>query len=182
MSPLEQRYRALLAWLPEPARSRWADDMTETFLAVATADDPEYAEFGSPSLRDRVDVARLVLRLRLGARGASVRAVATGRAVRLVALAGTVALASSALVGLVAAAWVHGSLPFVAAPDVGPGSPSGPPEAMVACVDLLTVVLAVCVVRGLGRHDRWRSSCWPARRRSRRACRPGSGSSTCCPS
>lgn len=36
MSPLEQRDRRLLTWLPEPARSRWADDMTETYLRSST--------------------------------------------------------------------------------------------------------------------------------------------------
>src|SRR3954447_1169729 len=94
MSPLEQRYRRLLQWLPEPARSRWADDMTETYLSVTTAGDPEYAEFGSPTVADRLDVARLALALRLGAPGASVRAVAAGRTVRLVAVACTGALGS----------------------------------------------------------------------------------------
>ncbi|KGH46757.1 hypothetical protein IN07_10400 [Modestobacter caceresii] len=149
MSPLEQRYRRLLTWLPEPARSRWADDMTETYLQVETADDPEYAEFGSPSLTDRLDVARLALRLRLGAPGASVRAVATGRTVRLVAVAGTVALASLALLGLLSTAALHGVLPLVDAPDVG-GTPGwGPGDAVSVVVRVLTVVLAVCAIRGL---------------------------------
>ncbi|MCZ2823213.1 MULTISPECIES: hypothetical protein [unclassified Modestobacter] len=149
MSPLEERYRRLLTWLPEPARSRWADDMTQTYLQVETADDPEYAEFGSPSLTDRLDVARLALRLRLGAPGASVRAVATGQTVRLVAVAGTVALASLALLGLFSTAWLHGALPLVDAPDVG-GTPGwGPWDALFTVVSVLTVALAVCAVRGL---------------------------------
>ncbi|MCZ2811118.1 hypothetical protein O2W15_06680 [Modestobacter sp. VKM Ac-2979] len=149
MSPLEQRYRRLLTWLPEPARSRWADDMTETYLQVETADDPEYAEFGSPSLTDRLDVARLALRLRLGAPGASVRAVATGRTVRLVAVAGTVALASLALLGLFSTAWLHGRLPFIDAPDLGDRLLWGPADAVHTVVSALTVALAVCAVRGL---------------------------------
>ncbi|MGY1838684.1 MULTISPECIES: hypothetical protein [unclassified Modestobacter] len=149
MSPLEVRYRRLLGWLPEPARSRWADDMTETYLSVTTADDPEYAEFGSPTVADRLDVARLALRLRLGAPGASVRAVATGGTVRLVAVAGTVALAAMALVGLVSTAWLHGALPFVDAPDVGGPVRWGPAEALRTLVGVLTVALAVCVLRGL---------------------------------
>ncbi|WP_222194669.1 hypothetical protein [Modestobacter italicus] len=148
MSPLEQRYRRLLTWLPEPARSRWADDMTETWLEATTADDPEYAEFGSPSLADRLDVARLALRLRLGAPGASVRAVATGRTVRLVAVAGTVALASMALMGLVTTAWLHGVLPLVDAPDLGPVR-WGPWDAVGAVSSGLTVALGVCALRGL---------------------------------
>jgi len=149
MSPLEERYRGLLAWLPEPARSRWADEMTETYLEATTADDPEYAEFGSPSPADRMDVARLALRLHLGAPGSSVRAVATGRVVRLVAVAGTVALASLALLGLASTAWLHGRLPFVDAPEVGGPVLWGPREAVGTVVSLLTVVLAVCAVRGL---------------------------------
>ena len=144
MSPLEQRYRRLLTWLPEPARSRWADDMTETWLEATTADDPEFAEFGSPSPTDRLDVARLALRLRLGAPGASVRAVATGRTVRLVALAGTAATASLALIGLVSTAWLHGALPAVARM---PGW--GAREALSTLVSALTVALWVCTVRGL---------------------------------
>ncbi|WP_164699749.1 hypothetical protein [Modestobacter sp. KNN46-3] len=149
MSPLEQRYRRLLTWLPEPARSRWADDMTETYLQVETADDPEYAEFGSPSLTDRLDVARLALRLRLGAPGASVRAVATGRTVRLVAVAGTVALASLGLLGLFSTAWLHGRLPFIDAPDLGGRLLWGPSYAVHTVVSALTVALAVCAARGL---------------------------------
>jgi hypothetical protein len=149
MSPLEERYRRLLSWLPEPARSRWADDMTETFLEVSTADDPEFADFGSPSVTDRLDVARLALRLRLDAPGASVRAVATGRTVRLVALAGTAVLAALALPGLVSTAWLHGALPGVAAPDVGGVQRWGPPEVLTALVGALTVALGVCTWRGL---------------------------------
>jgi len=148
MSPLEERYRRLLTWLPEPARSRWADDMTDTWLEATTADDPEFAEFGSPSAADRLDVARLALRLRLGAPGASVRAVATGRTVRLVALAGTAALASLALVGLVSTAWLHGVLPAVDAPDVGGVVLWGPREVLSTLVTALTVALWVCVARG----------------------------------
>jgi hypothetical protein len=148
MSPLEQRYRRLLQWLPEPARSRWADDMTETYLSVATADDPEYAEFGSPSVADRLDVARLALALHLGAPGASARAVAAGRTARLVAAAGTVALASGALAGLVSTAWAHGAVPFVEAPDLDGVLLWGPLEAVGVVVGVLTVALAVCVLRG----------------------------------
>lgn len=148
MSPLEQRYRRLLTWLPEPARSRWADDMTETWLEATTADDPEYAEFGSPTLADRLDVARLALRLRLGAPGASVRAVATGRTVRLVAVAGTLALASMALVGLVSTAWLHGLLPLVDAPEPGPVE-WGPRAAVHTVGSGLTVALGACALRGL---------------------------------
>ena len=149
MSPLEQRYRRLLSWLPEPARTQWADDMTDTFLEVTTADDPEYADFGSPSVADRLDVARLALRLRLGAPGASVRGVATGRAVRLVALAGTAALASLALAGLVSTAWLHGVLPVPPAPDLGGELRWGPGEAWSALVGALTVALGICTLRGL---------------------------------
>jgi hypothetical protein len=148
MSPLEQRYRRLLRWLPEPARSRWADDMTGTYLSVTTADDPEYAEFGSPTVADRLDVARLALALRLGAPGASVRAVAAGRTVRLVAVAGTVALASMALAGLAATAWAHGTVPFLPAPDLGGALPWGPLQAVDVVVSALTVALALCAVRG----------------------------------
>jgi hypothetical protein len=148
VSPLEQRYRRLLQWLPEPARSRWADDMTETYLSVTTADDPEYAEFGSPSTADRLDVARLALGLRLGAPGASVRAVAAGQTVRLVAAAGTVALASTSLVGLVSTAWLHDRLPFLAAPELGGRLLWGPREALLTVLEVLTVALAVCVLRG----------------------------------
>jgi hypothetical protein len=147
MSPLEQRYRALLRWLPEPARSRWADDMTGTYLSLMTTDDPEYAEFGSPSLTDRLDVAGLALRLRLGAPGASVRAVATGRAVRLVAVAGTVALAWSALLGLASQVWLLGLLPFLPAPHPPGRVLWTPREALSAALAVLTVALAVCVVR-----------------------------------
>ncbi|MFQ1002201.1 hypothetical protein [Modestobacter sp. SSW1-42] len=149
MSPLEERYRRLLTWLPEPARSRWADDMTDTWLEATTADDPEYAEFGSPSAADRLDVARLALRLRLGAPGASVRAVATGRTVRLVALAGTAALASMALVGLVSTAWLYGVLPVADAPDVGGVVHWDPGGALSTLVGVLTVALAACTARGL---------------------------------
>jgi hypothetical protein len=148
MSPLEQRYRRLLRWLPEPARSRWADDMTETYLSVATADDPEYAEFGSPTAADRLDVARLALRLRLGAPGSSVRAVAAGQTVRLVALAGTVVLAPQALIGVLTTAWMHGTLPGVAAPQLDGPLSWGPREATTVVVGVLVVALAVCLVRG----------------------------------
>ena len=129
MSPLERRYRQLLAWLPEPARSRWSDEMTETYLEAATADDPEYAEFGSPSLADRWDVARLAVGLHLGAPGSSVRAIAAGRAVRLVAVVGAAWLAGQALVALALTAWTHDRLPFLTAPDL-PGQLSwGPLQA-----------------------------------------------------
>jgi hypothetical protein len=148
MSPLERRYRDLLRWLPEPARAQWADDMTETYLSVATDGDPEYAEFGSPSLTDRLDVARLALALRLGAPGASIRGVAAGRTVRLVAAAGTVAFASMSLLGLVSTAWLHDRLPLVDAPDVGGQMGWGPHEALLAVLEALTIVLAVCVLRG----------------------------------
>jgi len=150
MSPLEERYRRLLAWLPEPARSRWADEMTETFLEATTDDDPEYAEFGSPSLADRLDVARLALRLRLGAPGSSVRAVAAGRTVRLVAAIGTVSLAVHALISLALTAWTHDVLPFLTAPDL-PGAVSwGPGQAIGVVLDGLVIALAVCLVRGSG--------------------------------
>ena len=148
MSPLEQRYRRLLAWLPEPARSRWADEMTGTFLEATTAGDPEYAEFGSPSLADRLDVARLALRLRLGAPGSSVRAVAAGRTVRLVAVVGAGSLAVQALVALALTAWTYDVLPFLTAPDL-PGPMSwGPGQAIGVVLDGLVVALAVCLVRG----------------------------------
>jgi hypothetical protein len=148
MTPLEQRYRDLLRWLPEPARSRWADDMTETYLSVTTDDDPEYAEFGSPSLVDRLDVARLALALRLGAPGASVRAVAAGRTTRLVAAAGTAALAGTSLLALVSTAWARDRLPFLPVPDLGGPLPWGPREALLTVLEVLTVALAVCVARG----------------------------------
>ena len=149
MSPPERRYRQLLAWLPEPARSRWSDEMTETYLEAATADDPEYAEFGSPSLADRWDVARLAVGLHLGAPGSSVRAIAAGRAVRLVALVGAAWLAGQALVALALTAWTHDRLPFLTAPDL-PGQLSwGPLQATYVVFHLLCIGLAVCLVRGL---------------------------------
>ncbi|WP_236829306.1 hypothetical protein [Blastococcus sp. KM273128] len=148
MSPLEERYRRLLRLLPEPARSRWADDMVETYLAAATTDDPEYAEFGSPTPADRLDVLRLAVRLRLGAPGASLRAVAAGRTVRLVALTGGVALATQGAIGLATTAWVHGLVPGVPAPPL-PGPLVAAPGAVLAhAVDVLLVALAVCLVRG----------------------------------
>ncbi|SEK30347.1 hypothetical protein SAMN04515665_101352 [Blastococcus sp. DSM 46786] len=148
MSPLEERYRRLLRLLPEPARSRWADDMVGTYLAATTRDDPEYAEFGSPTPADRLDVLRLALRLHLGAPGATIRAVAAGRTVRLVALTGSVALATQGLVGLAMAAWVHGLVPGVPAPQL-PGPLLLRPEAALGhVVDVLLVALAVCLVRG----------------------------------
>ncbi|SDN90041.1 hypothetical protein SAMN05660199_00963 [Klenkia soli] len=99
MSPLEQRYRRLLRALPEPARSRWADEMTDTYLTATCADDPEFADFGSPALVDRLDVWRLALRLRLGAPGAAPRAVVTGAAVRWVALLGALGATAPAAIG-----------------------------------------------------------------------------------
>jgi hypothetical protein len=93
---LEERYRRLLRALPEPARSRWSDEMTETYLEATCADDPEFAEFGSPDLTDRLDVWQLALRLRLGGPGASARAVLTGATVRWVALLGVLGTAAPA--------------------------------------------------------------------------------------
>jgi hypothetical protein len=145
---LEVRYRRLLRLLPEPARSRWAEDMVATYLAESAADDPEYAEFGSPTLADRVDVWRLALRLRLGAPGATVRAVVAGQTVRLVALAGSAALAAQALLGLVVAAWWYGLLPGVPAPALDAPLAFGPGEVLARALDVLVVVLAVCLFRG----------------------------------
>ena len=149
MTPLEERYRRLVGWLPEPARSRWSEDMVATYLEVATADDPEFAEYGSPSTADRWDVARLAVRLHLGAPGASVRAVAAGRAVRLVAVVGAVWLAVQGVVGAALTAWVHDLVPFVAAPDTLGPLGWGPQEAFTVVLDGLFVALAVCLVRGL---------------------------------
>lgn len=100
MSPLEERYRRLLRVLPEPARSRWADEMTGTYLESTCADDPEYAEFGSPSPADRLDVWRLALRLRLGGPGTSAQAELTGAVVARVALLGVGCTAVPAALGL----------------------------------------------------------------------------------
>lgn len=99
---LEERYRRLLRVLPEPARSRWADEMTETYLEATCADDPEFAEYGSPDLSDRLDVWQLALRLRLGGPGASARAVLTGATVRWVALLGVLGTAAPAAYAQVA--------------------------------------------------------------------------------
>ena len=145
---LEVRYRRLLRLLPEPARSRWADDMVATYLAASTADDPEYAEFGSLTLADRVDVWRLALRLRLGAPGATVRAVVAGQTFRLVALAGGAALAAQALIGLAVAAWWYGLLPGVPAPALEGPPALEPWDVLARALDVLVVALAVCVFRG----------------------------------
>jgi hypothetical protein len=99
---LEDRYRRLLRALPEPARSRWADEMTDTYLTATCAHDPEFAEFGSPDLADRLDVWGLALRLRLGGPGSSARASLTGATVRWVALLGTLAAAAPAALGQLA--------------------------------------------------------------------------------
>ena len=150
MTPLEERYRRLVGWLPEPARSRWSEDMVATYLEVATADDPEFAEYGSPSTADRWDVARLAVRLRLGAPGASPRGVATGRALRLVALAGTTVLATQALIGLVGTAWLYGRLPLVPAPALDGNEPVtwDVRSAVIVALELVVLALLVALVRG----------------------------------
>lgn len=147
MSPLELRYRRLLRLLPEPARSRWADDMTDTFLSACTDDDPEFAEFGSPSLADRWDVVRLAVRLRLGGPGSAPRAAVAGRVLQLVALVGLFASATGALTGLLVTAWWRGILPGPAPELPGPMS-DGWPDALAAVLSLLTVVLFVCLALG----------------------------------
>ncbi|MGR6962962.1 hypothetical protein ACU610_00630 [Geodermatophilus sp. URMC 61] len=146
---LEVRYRRLLRLLPEPARSRWTDDMVATYLTASTANDPEYAEFGSPTLADRVDVWRLALRLRLGAPGATVRAVVAGQTLRLVALIGSAALAAQALLGLAVTAWWYGLLPGVPAPALTAPFSFGPGDALVRALDVLIVALAVCLFGGV---------------------------------
>jgi hypothetical protein len=142
-SVLEQRYRRLLRWLPEPARSRWADDMLATYLEAATGDDPEFADFGSPSVADRWDVARLAVRLRLGAPGASVRSVVAGRTLWLVALVGCAALATTSAVALLGQAWVAGWLPWLATQPLAGSVGFGPREWALVGLDLLTVALPV---------------------------------------
>jgi hypothetical protein len=53
-----------------------------------------------------------------------------------------------ALAALASTAWAHGTLPFVAAPDLGGTLPWGPAQAVDVVVSGLTVALAVCVLRG----------------------------------
>ncbi len=137
MSPLEERYRRLLRALPEPARSRWADEMTDTYLDATCADDPEYAEYGSPSPADRLDVWRLALRLRLGAPGASARAVLTGAVVRRVALLGALLAAAPAVLGLVGRALTP-DLPWV----------GGWPALLATGASVCSVALLGCLVHG----------------------------------
>jgi len=134
---LEQRYRRLLRALPEPARSRWADEMTDTYLEATCADDPEFAEFGSPDLADRIDVWQLALRLRLGGPGASARAVLTGATVRWVALLGVLASAAPAAFAQVARA-VWSDLP----------GPTGWQTPVVTTTAVLGVALFGCLVHG----------------------------------
>ncbi len=140
MSPLEERYRRLLRVLPEPARTRWADDMTDTFLAGTADPDPEYAEFGSPSVTDRLDVWWLAVRLRLGGPGSTLRAAAAGTTVRLVALLGAVGLAATSALALVA------STAFRATTDLPYAHTWRTPVSSTAAV--LLVVLLGCLLRG----------------------------------
>lgn len=134
---LEERYRRLLRALPEPARSRWSDEMTETYLEATCADDPEFAEYGSPELSDRLDVWQLALRLRLGGPGASARAVLTGATVRWVALLGVLATAAPAAFAQVAR--------LVWADEPGP---TGWQLTSGTVVAVLMVALFGCLVRG----------------------------------
>jgi hypothetical protein len=148
MTFLEDRYRRLLRWLPEPARSRWTEDMVDTYLTAAIADD---AEVGTPSLADQWDVWRLALRLRLGAPGGTVRAIVAGQTVRLVALAGSVALATMGVVAEVGRAWMHGLLPALPSPPLaGTPVPFGLRGLGEVTLDLLAVALVVCLIRGAG--------------------------------
>lgn len=107
MTPLERRYRRVTRLLPADYRATWEEDMVDTFLLSRTPEQPEDfdadfdAEYGRPSWSEVASVVGLAVRLRLGGVDAPPRAFARGEVVRRVALAGLLAQAVAAVVGVV---------------------------------------------------------------------------------
>ncbi|MBL7489701.1 hypothetical protein I6A60_11255 [Frankia sp. AgB1.9] len=124
MTPLEQRYRAVLRVLPRSYRQLWEDDMVATFLSSVTdLDDPDVAEFALPSWPEVGSVVLLAVRLRvdlvrsrLGGAGASPTSVVWGDAVRLIALAGLLVHAVIATLNVLSQLWVNDRIPGFAPP------------------------------------------------------------------
>lgn len=125
MTPLEQRYRAVLKLLPRGYRQDWEDDMVATFLAgIPEFDDPEFAEIAQPSWPEVASIVILAARLRveavrsrLGAGSASPRAAAWGDAVRLVALTGLLIHAALATISVADILWLNNRIPGLTPPE-----------------------------------------------------------------
>ena len=155
MTPLEQRYRALLRRLPASYRRQWEDDMVATYLAATVPADPEEAEYvehcGRPSRDERLSILRLAIRLRLGGVGDPPHAQAWGDAVRRVALLGLLANTVSPIGGLWRRAWVSGGLGW---PPLPPGVqemaslPQSVWQSVLGATTLLWVVAFVATVVG----------------------------------
>lgn len=102
-SLLERRYRTWLRLLPPEYRDRWEEEMVETFLATADAEDPDFADYGRPPTAEVASVLALAVRLRLGGMPTQ-RSQEWGAAARYVALAGMLVNAALSVWGLLSLA------------------------------------------------------------------------------
>ncbi len=116
LSPLEQRYRAWLRLLPAPYREVWQDDLVATFLDGAEDIDEAGLADAHPTWSEAGSVVALAVRLRLGAPGATPRAVALGAGLRLLALVGLLAPTILSFLYVDSVLWTSGRLPGVAVP------------------------------------------------------------------
>jgi hypothetical protein len=129
MTPLEERYRRLLRWLPDSYRARWEEEMVGTFLESMLPEDLEEAEHvtycARPSRSERWSVAGLAVRLRLGGVDAPARSFAWGEAARVVALIGLLVGAAGSTVAVLVELWVAGVIGLpVPADALGSSLPS----------------------------------------------------------
>ena len=158
MTPLEQRYRALLRRLPTSYRRQWEDDMVATYLATTIPDDPEEAEYvehcGRPSREERWDILRLAVRLRLGGVGDPPHAQAWGDAVCRVTLVGLLANTVSPIGGLWRRAWLSGGLGWPPLPPAVLQMASPPQSVWQSVLEAATLLWVVAFIAAVMGHRR----------------------------